>query len=43
MDKLGKGTPFVFAGAMVLFTLLLTFSLESYAPAVKNETATASD
>jgi multidrug resistance protein len=43
MDRLGKGTPFVFAGAMVLFTLLLTFSLESYSPAVKNETATASD
>lgn len=31
MDVFGKGTPFVFAGAMVLATLLLTFSMESYA------------
>jgi multidrug resistance protein len=30
MDVLGKGIPFVFAGAMVLATLLLTFSMESY-------------
>jgi multidrug resistance protein len=33
MDVFGKGIPFVFAGAMVLATLLLTLSLESYAPA----------
>ncbi len=31
MDTLGKGLPFVFAGAMVLASLLLTFSMESYA------------
>jgi len=37
MDRLGQGMPFVFAGAMVLFTLLLTFSLESYAPSVESE------
>lgn len=30
MDVLGMGIPFVFAGAMVLATLLLTFSMESY-------------
>ena len=30
MDILGKGIPFVFAGAMVLASLLLTFSMESY-------------
>ena len=30
MDVLGKGIPFVFAGAMVLASLLLTFSMESY-------------
>lgn len=33
MDVFGKGVPFVFAGAMVLATLLLTFSMESYQPA----------
>ena len=37
MDRLGQGMPFVFAGAMVLFTLLLTLSLESYAPSVETE------
>ena len=37
MDRLGQGMPFVFAGAMVLFTLLLTLSLESYAPSVESE------
>lgn len=37
MDKLGQGMPFVFAGAVVLFTLLLTLSLESYAPSVESE------
>jgi MFS family permease len=37
MDRLGQGMPFVFAGGMVLFTLLLTFSLESYAPSVESE------
>ncbi len=30
MDVLGKGIPFVFAGGMVLASLLLTFSMESY-------------
>jgi multidrug resistance protein len=30
MDTFGKGLPFVFAGAMVLASLLLTFSMESY-------------
>lgn len=30
MDVFGKGIPFVFAGAMVLATVLLTFSMESY-------------
>ena len=36
MDVLGQGIPFVFAGAMVVATLLLTTSMESYiaAPAV---------
>ncbi len=33
MDAFGKGVPFVFAGAMVLATLMLTFSMESYQPA----------
>jgi multidrug resistance protein len=33
MDVFGKGIPFVFAGAMVLATLLLTLSMETYAPA----------
>ena len=33
MDVLGKGIPFIFAGGMVLASLLLTFSMESYAPA----------
>jgi MFS family permease len=32
MDAFGKGIPFVFAGAMVLATLMLTFSMESYSP-----------
>ena len=32
MDVFGKGVPFVFAGAMVLATLMLTFSMESYSP-----------
>ena len=30
MDAFGKGVPFVFAGAMVLSTLLLTLSMERY-------------
>ena len=33
MDVFGKGIPFVFAGGMVLATLLLTFSMETYASA----------
>jgi hypothetical protein len=31
MDVLGTGIPFVFAGGIVLATLLLTFAMESYA------------
>jgi len=34
MDVFGKGVPFVFAGAMVLSTLLLTLSMEKYAAPV---------
>ena len=30
MDVFGKGIPFVFAGGMVIATLLLTFSMETY-------------
>jgi MFS family permease len=30
MDIMGQGVPFVFAGVMVMGTLLLTFSMESY-------------
>jgi multidrug resistance protein len=38
MDVLGQGIPFVFAGVMVVATLLLTTSMESYiAPAVAAE------
>lgn len=33
MDVLGKGTPFVFAGVMVIGTLMLTMSMEQYVEA----------
>lgn len=33
MDVLGKGTPFVFAGVMVMGTLMLTMSMEQYVEA----------
>jgi MFS family permease len=32
MDRLGLGIPFVVAGVLVLGTLLLTASMEEYAP-----------
>jgi hypothetical protein len=31
MDHLGLGFPFIVAGVLVLFTLLLTVSMENYA------------
>jgi hypothetical protein len=31
MDHLGLGFPFIVAGVLVLFTLLLTASMENYA------------
>jgi MFS family permease len=34
MDTLGKGTPFAFAGVMVVGSLLLTLSMERYAEPV---------
>ena len=31
MDVLGKGVPFVIAGVLVMFTLILTIAMEDYA------------
>jgi multidrug resistance protein len=42
MDRMGKGVPYVVAGALVLATVLLTFSMEKYAEPAAEATGNTS-